>query len=328
MLKTEKTERLELYKDRNTQAFLSKFLNGELSELEPVYDSKLGYRYPVVEAIIGNDASVVEAFLNKLYDAGILKRRLYDKIIYCPKCDSANVSIHYCCPYCKSFEIQRSALIEHVKCGYMDVEEHFRKGNKLVCPKCHEELKKLDVDYRKAGTWCTCKDCSKSFDIPVSAHFCRNCHENFMFENAIIKDVYSYSLNEEVRSEATLGWILVAPLREFLIEEGFQVESPAFVKGKSGANHMFDIAAYKGEGTRKVTVIDLASSTENTVSEQPVIALFAKIFDVSPDHAYLIAIPGISENGKKMAELYNIQVIEAKNQKEAIKALKDKLPKK
>jgi hypothetical protein len=29
-----------------------------------------------------------------------------------------------------------------------------------------------------------------------------------------------------------------------------------------------------------------------------------------------------------MAELYSIQVIEAKNQKEAIKALKDKLPKK
>jgi hypothetical protein len=328
MQKTEKTERLELYKDRNTQAFLSKFLSGELSELEPVYDSKLGYRYPVVEAIIGNDASVVEAFLNKLYDAGILKRRLYDKIIYCPKCDSANVSIHYCCPYCKSFEILRSALIEHVKCGYMDVEEHFRKGNKLVCPKCHEELKKLDVDYRKAGTWCTCKDCSKSFDIPVSAHFCRNCHENFMFENAIIRDIYSYSLNEEVRGEATLGWILVAPLRDFLTEEGFEVESPAFLKGKSGANHMFDIAAYKGEATRKLTVIDLASSTENAVSEQPVIALFAKIFDVSPDHAYLIAIPGISENGKKMAELYNIQVIEAKNQKEAIKALKDKLPKK
>jgi hypothetical protein len=176
--------------------------------------------------------------------------------------------------------------------------------------------------------WCTCKDCSKSFDIPVSTHFCRNCHENFTFENAIIKDVYSYSLKEEARAETSLGWVLVAPLREFLTEEGFQVESPAFLKGKSGANHMFDIAAYKGQATRKVTVIDLASSTENTVSEQPVIALFAKIFDVSPDHAYLIAIPGISENGKKMAELYSIQVIEAKNQKEAIKALKDKLPKK
>jgi len=327
MLKIDKMERLELYKDRNTQVLLSKFLSGEISELEPVYDPKLGYRYPIVDAIVG-DALTAEAFLNRLHEVGILERKLYDKIIYCPKCDSANVSIRYCCPYCKSFEIQRSALIEHVKCGYMDVEENFKKGNKLVCPKCHEELRKLDVDYRRAGMWCTCRDCEKSFDIPVSAHFCRNCHENFTFEDAIIKDVYSYSLRDEAKEEVALGWILVAPIREFLMEEGFQVESPAFLKGKSGANHMFDIVAYKEEATRKVTVIDLASSTEDVVSEQPVIALFAKIFDVSPDRAYLIAFPGLGENGKKMAELYNIQIIEAKSQKEALKALKEKLLKK
>ena len=323
MLKMDKTERIELYKDRNTQVFLNKFLSGEMVELEPVYDLKLGYRYPMVEAIVG-DALSAESFLNRLYEAGILERRLYDKIIYCPKCGSASISIHYCCPYCKSFNIQKSALIEHVKCGYMDVEENFKKGNsKLVCPKCREELRKLDIDYRKAGMWCTCKDCGKSFDIPVTAHFCRDCHANSTFEEAVIKDVYAYSLKEEAKEEVATGWIIIAPIREFLIENGFEVESPAFIKGKSGANHMFDIAAYKGEeeAERKVTVIDLATSAENAVSEQPVIALFAKIYDVSPENAYLIAIPKMSENGKKMAELYSIKLVEAKNQKEAIKAL-------
>jgi hypothetical protein len=277
----------------------------------------------MVEAIVG-DALSAESFLNRLYEAGILERRLYDKIIYCPKCGSASISIHYCCPYCKSFNIQKSALIEHVKCGYMDVEENFKKGNnKLVCPKCREELRKLDIDYRKAGMWCTCKDCGKSFDIPVTAHFCRDCHANSTFEEAVIKDVYAYSLKEEAKEEVATGWIIIAPIREFLIENGFEVESPAFIKGKSGANHMFDIAAYKGEeeAERKVTVIDLATSAENAVSEQPVIALFAKIYDVSPENAYLIAIPKMSENGKKMAELYSIKLVEAKNQKEAIKAL-------
>ena len=327
MLKTNKTKRAEIYKDRNTQVFLSKFLSGEISELKPVYDPKIGYRYPIVEAIIG-DASNTEDFLNRLYEAQILERRLYDKIIYCPRCSSANVSVHYSCPYCKSFNIQKSSLIEHIKCGYMDVEENFRKRNKLVCPKCHEELKKSDVDYRMAGIWCTCKNCDKSFDIPVTAHFCRDCHANSTFEDAVIKDVYAFSLKEEVKEEAAVGWVVIAPIREVLQEHGFEVESPAFLKGKSSANHMFDIAAYKGDVTRKVTVIDLASSTENAVPEQPVIALFAKIFDVSPDNAYLIAIPKMSENGKKMAELYNIKVIEAENQKEAIKALKDNLLKK
>lgn len=323
MLKKGKAERLQLYKDQNTQTFLNKFINGEISELEPIYDPKLGYHYPMVEAIVG-DASEAEAFLNKLYEAGILKRRLYDKVIYCPKCGSPNISVRYCCPYCKSFDINRSALIEHVKCGYMDIEENFRKGNMLVCPKCHEELKKPDVDYRKAGVWCSCKDCGKSFDIPVTAHFCRDGHTIFTFEDAVIKDIYAYRLREEIKEEVAVGWSLIAPIRGFLVESGFEVENPAFLKGRSGANHRFDLACYKGT-KEKVTVIDLAASTENAVSEQPVIALFAKIFDVSPEDAYLIAVPKINENGKKMAELYNIKVVEAKNHKEAVKELKQHL---
>jgi len=324
MLKSGKAERVDLYKDRNTQVFLSKFLGGEMNELEPVYDPKVGYEYPIVEAIIG-DASSAEDFLNKLHEAGVLKRRLYDKIMYCPKCSSANISARYCCPYCKSFDIQKSSLIEHVKCGYMDVEENFQKTGKLVCPKCHDELKKLDIDYRRAWIWCTCKECHKSFDIPITAHFCRDCHANSNFEDAVIKDVYAYSLKEEVKEEVSLDWVVITPIRDFLHDNGFEVESPAFLKGKSGANHVFDIAAFKGGMARKVTVIDLATSTGVPVPEQPIIALFAKIYDVSPDAAYLIAIPELSDNGKKVAELYNIQIIEARGQKEAVKALEDKL---
>jgi hypothetical protein len=326
MQKADKKETLELYRDRNTQTFLGKFLSDEIKTLEPLYDQQTGYRYPAVEAIVG-DASQVEPFLSKLYSAGVLEKKLYDKIIFCPKCGSANVSFRYCCPFCKSFDIQKSSLIEHVKCGYMDIEANFREGDKYVCPKCHEELRKIDVDYRKAGIWCKCGDCHKSFDIPVSEHFCRSCHANSTFEEALIKDVYSYTLKESVREEASLRLFLVAPIRDFLIEEGLTVESPAFLKGKSGANYSFDIVAYKGDESQKAIVVDLAKSTEDIVSEQPVIALFAKIFDVSPERAFLIAIPKLSENGKKMAELYNIQAIEAKNQTEAIRVLKGYLKK-
>lgn len=320
-----KTGRMELYKQRNTQALLGKFLSGEINELQPAYDAKLGYRYPTVEAIVG-DAANAEIFLKKLHEAGVLERKLFDKTVACPKCSSTSVSIHYCCPYCKSFDIRKSSLIEHVKCGYMDVEENFHKAGKLICPKCNDELKRPDVDYRRAGIWCVCKDCGKSFDIPLTGLFCRDCHTNFTFEDAVIKDIYSYHLREEAKQEAGLGWVLVEPIKEFLEEIGLEVEGPAFLKGKSGANHAFDLAAKSKDAARKVTVIDLATSTEGSVSEQSVIALFAKTFDVSPDKAYLVAIPRLNDNGKRMAELYNIQVIEAKNQSEAIRVLREKFP--
>ncbi len=327
MLATNKVERVELYKDRSTQVILSKFLSGEISELEPVYDAELGYHYPPIETIVG-DPSTAELFLRKLYNSGILSRKLYDKIVFCPKCNSASISVHYCCPYCTSFDIIKSSLIEHVKCGYMDIEEKFQKNGKLICQKCQGELRKSDVDYRRAGIWCTCKECEKSFDIPVVSLYCRGCHGKFVFEDAIIQDVYSYSVKEDVKAEAALGWVLISPIRDFLTGEGFEVEGPAFLKGKSGANHMFDIVATKGATTKKTSVIDLATSAEGAVSEQPVIALFAKIFDVSPENAYLIALPRMSDNGKKMAELYSIKVIEAKNQKEAIDTLKERMQKK
>jgi transcription elongation factor Elf1 len=324
MSKNSKAERLELYKNRHTQLLLGQFVSGEIKELEPVYDPKRGYGYPRVEAILG-DPSSTEAFLDKLHQVGILERRIYDKILYCPRCGSVNISMRHHCPNCKSFDIQKSSLIEHVKCGYMDVEENFHKGDKLVCLKCHEELRKADVDYRKAGVWCTCRECGKSFDIPFASYFCRDCRGDFDFEEIMIKTAYTYSLKEEAKNEATSGWILIAPIRELLVDRGFNVESPAFLKGKSGANHMFDVVARKREGQQKTTVIDLATSSEGIISEQPVIALFAKIFDVSPDDAYLVAMPKMSENAKKMAQLYKILVVEAKNEKEATNKLRENM---
>ena len=324
MQSSEEKGTLELYRDRNVQMLLNKFLSGEIKAIEPVYDSEVGYRYPVVENIV-SEASQVEPFLNRLYEAGIIEKQLFDKILFCPKCSSADISTRYCCPFCKSFDIQKSSLIEHVKCGYMDLEANFRVGDKYVCPKCHEEMSKIDVDYRKAGIWCTCNNCKKSFDIPVPAHFCRSCSVNSNFEEIIIKDVYSYTLKENVTAESSLNWFLVAAIREFLMKEGLNVESPGLLKGKSGANHSFDIVAYKGDTPQKAIVVDLAMSTGSIVSEQPVIALFAKIFDVSPERAFLIAIPKLSENGKKMAELYKIHAIEAKNQEGALESLKESL---
>jgi hypothetical protein len=324
--KADKKESTEVVQDHSAQALLNKFLSGEIGTLEPVYDSKTGYRYPTVEAIVG-DPSKVEPFLNKLYEEKVLERKLSDKVIYCPKCGSSSVSFRYCCPSCKSFNIHKSSLIEHVKCGYMDLEENFHKGANLVCPKCGEELKRIDFDYRKAGMWCACRDCKKSFDVPVPEHYCKECHATSNFEQAVIKDVYSYNLGKDVKEKMSSSLFLIAPIREFLVKEGMKVESPAFLEGKSGAKHSFDIAAYKKDAAKKAIVVDLAISTEAVVSEQPVIALFAKIFDVLPEKAFLVAIPKLSENARKMAELYSIKAIEAKNQAEAVILLKEKLEK-
>jgi transcription elongation factor Elf1 len=321
MLEASKEERSEIYRDSRFQLFINKFLSGELVKLNPVYDPKYGYRYPQVESVVGDSAST-EEFLNRLYEMGFLRRELYDKIIHCPACNSANVSTRYRCPYCRTFDIKKSLLIEHVSCGYIDTEERFEKIDKLVCPKCGSELTKPDVNYRKAGVWCNCNECGKSFDIPVPSHFCRECNGDFTFEDANYRNIYSYSLNEAVMKEAGVHYMLVAPVRKFLQNRGFHVESPGFLKGKSGASHVFDITASSNEKAKKIVVIDIAfSSAGDAVSEQSIISMFAKVFDVTPHKACLIAIPKMSDNGRKLADLYKVKLIEAEDQNVAIKAL-------
>jgi hypothetical protein len=321
-----KTEASEVNEDANVRTLLDKFTSGEISILEPAYEPKIGYYFPIVQEIIG-DISKVESFLEKLVEDKVLIRKLFDKVIYCPHCGSAGISFRYCCPFCKSFNIHKSSLIEHVKCGYMDIEENFRKGAKFACPKCHEDLKRVNLDFRKAGVWCACNDCKKSFDIPVPEHYCTNCNNASTFEEAIIKDVYSYTLGKNVKGPESSKASIVNPIIEILTQAGLKVENPAVIKGKSGAQHSFDIAAFKKDFTQGATVIDLAISHEGNVSEQPIIAMFAKVFDVSPEKAFLIAIPELNENGRKMAEIYNISTIEAKNKTDALALLKEKLSK-
>ena len=324
MAKNLSAARSEAYKDHSAQLILGKLLSGEIDRLDPVFDPKHGYTYPLVEAATG-DPAAAEEFLNNLHEIGILKREVFDKVISCPNCGSSSVSVRYCCPYCKSFNVKKSSLVEHIQCGYIDVEDRFKQKEKLICPRCHNELNKPDVNYRKAGVWCACNDCAKNFDIPVTSHFCRNCKSIFTFEDAIYKDVYSYSLDQGVAKEAGAGYIMVAPLRSFFQNMGFNVVTPGFLKGKSGASHMFDIAAWKGGVPRRVIVIDLATSVEDAVSEQAIIAMFAKVYDVAPDRAVLIAIPRMNANGRKLAELYKIELIEGLNQGEALKALQKTL---
>jgi hypothetical protein len=316
----------DIYENQAAQALLSKFLDGEITVLEPTHDPKTGYHYSAVEAII-KDASKVEPILQALVNDKLLEQNLFDKVIYCPSCGSTGISFRYCCPICKSFNIKKSSLIEHVRCGYMDLEENFHKGTvSLVCPKCHEELKQPDKDYRKAGIWCACKECGKNFDIPLTQHLCTQCHAISTFEDSVIKDVYSYTLSDAAKNKMSSTTFLIGPIRELLESDGFKVESPSSLSGKSGAKHIFNLSG-RDPKTSKVIVIDLATSNEGLVTEQPVITLFAKTFDVSPSKAFLVAIPKLSENARKMAELYNIKTIDAANQTEAIVALRQVLKK-
>ncbi|MEM3517414.1 MAG: hypothetical protein QW647_06465, partial [Candidatus Bathyarchaeia archaeon] len=81
--------------------------------------------------------------------------------------------------------------------------------------------------------------------------------------------------------------------------------------------HQFSIVALRNPNEKNEVIVLDAILSNNLVDETPVAAMFAKIFDTKPTKAFLIAIPKINESGKKLAQLYKINIIEAEKMEEA-----------
>ena len=132
-MKTRKKAASKVNKESNAQRVLDRIRQDNITEIKPVYDPERNCTncYPIVEKFVDSDVKI-EPVLEEIAETGVLVKELYDKMVLCPKCNSRHTTTRYNCPYCNSFDIEKSSLIEHIKCGYMDVEQKFRKEKKLV----------------------------------------------------------------------------------------------------------------------------------------------------------------------------------------------------
>jgi predicted RNA-binding Zn-ribbon protein involved in translation (DUF1610 family) len=179
---------------------LNMFLGGDIKEITPKFDPAHGYRYPEVETLVKGNFQKSLSFLEELTRAGILKRTLYDTVLFCPKCGSPHLSLRYKCPFCGSYDVGTTSLIEHVHCGNIAREEEYQKGAKMVCPKCHMTIRS-EKDIRRVGFWYKCDSCGRNFEVPNMVLFCRMCKESFEHTEVKRVNVYSYSLQDLLKKK-------------------------------------------------------------------------------------------------------------------------------
>lgn len=313
-------ERQSLYQDPAVQLLLSKFLKAELVELVPDFDLGHTVRYHEVEDVVDGDTNAAKQLVEKLWDAGIFKRKFYEKILVCPSCVSANMSNDYVCPNCNSIDIERKTLLEHTACGTIDSVDNFLVEGGLLCPKCNTELVEAGADYQKLGSWFECNQCGKRSDMPNPIHRCRNCGHIFTIKEAGFVSLYAYRLSSEAEDEFKRGYLVMKPLGIVLEDFQYRVEMPAQLSGRSGGMHRFDAVATKGS---EVVVLDFIAS-DKQINEVPIASMYAKIFDVSPSQAIVVAIPGLTDKARKLATLYRIMTIEANDSESAADMLKEK----
>lgn len=304
-----------LYNLRPIQLILNMLLTRNIKELKPMFDLQYRCRYPEVEYVSQLEPVEVIGTLESMSMHSILDSHFHDRIPVCDKCASANLTIVYLCTYCKSRNIEKSQLVEHSSCGYIDSEERYIKGSETVCPRCNSYLRMNGTDVKIQGGWFSCKSCSRWHHEPTLILTCRECERMMSIRDVSFADLYSYTLHEDLDLHSI---IFPENIRKSLEELGYQAESPGVLMGKTGIKHQFDIVCHDENAT---TAIDVVYS-DTIVNESHIMKQFAHVFDCNVNQSIFIAIPGVTEAALKLAAQYGISIIQGNDARQVIDELK------
>ncbi len=279
-------------------------------------------QYPQLASVVQLRQSELLELLSQMVAAGVLVADLADKVPACPECGSHQVSSRYVCPKCFNYDISRSFLYEHLKCGKVASDDTFRKGGQLICPNCHTVLHNFGVEYRAVGAWYKCGKCNESFNEPVHSHFCRPRRHQFATDRARLVPIYQYRLNPAALTSIKKQTLVYNEAIATLESLGLTVIAPGEFLGKSGETLPFDmVTTVKGRwGGGKTVTMDVTISNESLPAET-VRDFGAKAKDAKGSECYLIAVPGLKDDARTLAKNLRLVVIEAPSLKEGMTTL-------
>jgi len=184
--------------------------------------------------------------------------------------------------------LEDAGLLEREFCGYL-----------ALCPRCGSPR----VEREEGGWRCgRCEALERELEL---------------------RPLYCYRPNlDRVRSLS--DQLIIPRILEFLHERGYRAESPGEIRGESGVRHSFDVVA-RGRGEEPPTIVIDIALEEGPAGEEEVKEIFAKVYDVNPYKAVLIAVP-VREEAKRLAERYDIEAVEAGDQRALFKGLMKAIP--
>ncbi len=298
----------EAYTEQSTKKLLQYLVENTDQDLIPTYYPEIGYVYEKVNQILQEKTPPQKTLniLNRLARLNILQKSFFDSAAACPNCQSTTMTVHNRCPKCKSHNIFKTSLTEHIPCGFIGEQEQYAQAR---CPKCGNFL--TETDHRNMGRWYLCRECEEKFEEPHVEYLCRRCARTFSIEEAKTVEVSRYSLNPKKKLEIRQAVAGIENACDVLKTLGFTVEMPGLAIGKqSGMQHQFSAIAKKQDGKTETTITIDHAVGEPDVQASPLILYIYKISEVEVNLPIFIAIPKLGETAKKIVQGRNILLVE------------------
>ena len=162
-------------------------------EMEPTRDPSSRQTVTFPDAVAVPDALRIA---EELVSFGFLERQFFDKLITCPRCDSARLSVRERCSACYSTDLLEEPVIHHLRCSTQAPEYDFRQGTSLICPKCRLHLEHFSVDYDQPGSAMLCRTCGHISTDSAVGFTCLDCLAEDDTEETSTSTVWRYRLTE------------------------------------------------------------------------------------------------------------------------------------
>ncbi|MEM0287596.1 MAG: hypothetical protein QXG05_05460 [Nitrososphaerota archaeon] len=180
------------------QKILKSLKEKTIVQFEPKYDNKAReIVYPALLSIVDVDAKKAIETLDFLASEQILIKEPHESFYVCPSCGSKDISLKASCPSCKSSTVSSGRALQHLKCGYIGMEESFLSNKTLKCPSCGKPLKALGADYRRIERYFRCRSCGYIGQNVLNNFLCNNCGRLTASDRVGIEFSYAYRLNPE-----------------------------------------------------------------------------------------------------------------------------------
>jgi CheY-like chemotaxis protein/ribosomal protein L40E len=264
--------RLKLHRDLRFSEDLGEQLIGRLFVMDrpllPTYDPhskwQVTYNVPLTTAVIMREAEA-------LCEHGFLRREFFDRFHVCPQCDSHRLHVREECRKCHSSQLEEEQYLHHFRCAYQGPESDFRRGDRLVCPKCRYELTHFGYDYDRPGSMVACEACGNAASEPAVGFVCLDCGGHVDADVAPPRDLYSYYLTDQGIGFAELGHSLLGTATHALRFADLPLE---LVVALNGAAKRYN------ETKEPFTLISIYYRNERDIVAEHGAKTFAKVRDL------------------------------------------------
>ena len=148
--------------------------------------------------MVSNMRDEVVHFNHLLLELGYAKRKDFvERIHLCPFCNNSHLYYMEACPKCDSSLLKEEPVLHHFRCANISPESSYAYDGELRCPKCHQFLRHIGVDYDRPSNVYTCQECSHTFLHTRMKVYCTSCKKTYRPSDLLPLDVYSYEFTSE-----------------------------------------------------------------------------------------------------------------------------------